>query len=62
MSGAHAVDFFAAYQAMLSVSQETIAAHNSLQQNQPFLKPKTGSISCPKTGRAAGGLLMFELG
>ena len=58
MSCAHAVDFFAAYQAMLSVNQQTIAgAQQSAAKPALFTNPKTGSISCPKIGRAARGLL-----
>ena len=58
MSCAHAVDFFAAYQAMLSVNQQTIAgAQQSAAKPALFSNPKTRSISCPKTGRAARDLL-----
>ena len=50
--------FFAAYQAMLSVNQQTIAgAQQSAAKPALFSNPKTGSISCHKTGRAARGLL-----
>ena len=59
---AHAVVFFfAAYQAMLSVNQQTIAgAQQSAAKPALFSNPKTGSISCPKTGRAARGLLSLS--
>ena len=53
--------FFAAYQAMLSVNQQTIAgAQQSAAKLALFSNPKTGSISCPKTGCAARGLLSLS--
>ena len=43
---------------MLSVNQQTIAgAQQSVAKPSLFSNPKTGSISYPKTGRAARGLL-----
>ena len=46
---------------MLSVNQQTIAgAQQSAAKLALFSNPKTGSISCPKTGCAARGLLSIE--
>ena len=43
---------------MLSVNQQTIAgAQQSVAKPSLLSNPKTGPISCPKTGRAARGLL-----
>ena len=61
MSCAEAVIFLSTYQAMLSVNQQTIAgAQQSVAKPTLFSNPKTGSISCPKTGRAARGLLSLS--
>ena len=46
---------------MLSVNQQTIAgAQQSVAKPSLFSNPKTGSISCPKTSRAARGLLSLS--
>ena len=49
MSCAHAVDFLAAYQAMLSVNQQTIAgAQQSAAKPALFSNPKQGQFHVPK--------------
>ena len=47
---------------MLNVNQQTIAgAQQSVAKPTLFSNLKTGSISCPKIGRAARGLLSSPL-